>query len=210
MGCTLYTQLVQLAGASLVLKAISRAVTTTIITTSVLVCVYAASPFVGAFVLNRAIKAGDAETMNLLVDWDAVKDSLRRSILARLEDKALLRPSDPGWLAKAKYTITDAVTPLMVDSVLDDRVSPDGFTTYMGPHSPKAEAARAAGLDPDTMPGASVLTRIKHAYFLDLTHFEIELADRWDAGKVFRTQLELSGFAWRLVRVDMLSMGEGA
>ena len=192
------------------LKAISRALSTTIITASVLLCVYAASPMAGAYMLNRAIKAGDADTMNLLVDWDAVKGSLRRSILARLDDKALLRPSNPGWLAMAKYTITDAVTPLMVDSLLDERVSPDGFATYMGPHSPKAEAARAAGLDPDTMPGASVLARIKHAYFLDLTHFQIELADRWDPGKVFRTQLELRDFAWRLVRVDMLSMGEGA
>jgi len=192
------------------LKAVSRAVSTTIITASVLVCLYAASPFAGAYLLNRAIKAGDAQTMNALVDWDAVKDSLRRSILARLDDKALLRPANPGWLAKAKYTLTDVVTPLMVDSMLDDRVSPEGFTTYMGPNSPKAQAARAAGHDPDTMPGASVLTRIKHAYFLDLTHFEIELADRWDAGKVFRTQLELRDFAWRLVRVDMMAMGEGA
>jgi hypothetical protein len=191
-------------------KAISRALSTTICTLAIVLCVYIVSPFAGAFLLNRAIKAGDTATMNALVDWEAVKDSLRRSILTRLDEKALTRPDHPGWLAKAKFKITDAIAPMMVDSMLDERVSPEGFTTYMGPHSPKAEAARAAGIDPDTMPGADVLKRIKHAYFLDLTHFEIELTDRWDPGKVFRTQLVLSDFVWRLARVEMVSLGEGA
>jgi len=192
------------------LHAVARALSTTLCTLAILGGLYAASPLAGAWLLNRAIKAGDLATMNWLVDWSGVKESLRRSILARLDEKTLLRPSNAGWLAKAKYTLTDVLAPTMVDSLLDDRVTPEGFTAYMGPHSPKAEAARAAGLDPDTMPSANVLTRIHHAYFLDLTHFEIELVDRWDAGKVFRTRLELRNFVWRLSNVEMLSLGQGA
>jgi len=193
-----------------VLKTIGRAITSTITLSAVLVSLYLVSPLVGAFVLNRAIKSGDDATMNALVDWHAVKDSLRGSIMARLNEKALARPPKPGFLAEVKYEVTDVLAPMMVESMLDERVSPSGFTTYMGPHSPKAEAARAAGLDPDTMPSANVLHRIKHAYFLDLTHFEIELADRWDEGKVFRTVLEYSDFLWRLKSVEMVSLGEGA
>jgi len=191
-------------------KALSRALNTTVCTLAVLVSAYVVSPFAGAFVLNRAIKDADAATMNALVDWQAVKASLRSSILIRLDEKALTRPEHAGWLERAKFTLTDALAPVMVDSMLEERVSPQGFATYMGPNSPKARQVREAGLDPDTMPSANVLKRIKHAYFLDLTHFEIELADRWDEGKVFRAVLELRDFAWRLSRVEMVSLGAGA
>ena len=168
------------------------------------------SPFGAAYLLNRAIRNGDAATMNALVVWPEVKDSLRRSILQRLDEKALVRPDNPGWLEEAKYSITDAVGPLLVDYMLDQRVSPEGFTAYMGPHSTKAEAARAAGLDPDAMPSANVLKRIRRANFTDLTHFQIEIVDRWDDGKVFLATLELQGFMWRLSNVEMLSLGQGA
>jgi len=191
------------------MNAISRAVTTTVITVVVLAGLYVASPLAGAYLLNRAIKSGDAGTMNALVDWQPVKASLRRSILARLDEKAQSRPGHPGWLERAKYTLTDAVGPYMVEYVLDERVSPSGFTTYMGPHSPKAEAARAAGLDPDTMPGSDPLKRIRHAEFADLTHFQFEIVDRWDPGKVFLATLELRDFLWRLSSVDVLALGEG-
>lgn len=192
------------------MNAISRAVSKTVITVAVLAGLYAASPLAGAYLLNRAIKAGDAATMNALIDWQPVKDSLGRSILTRLEERALARPVHPGWLERAKYKLTDAVGPYMVDYMLGERVTPEGFTTYMGPHSPKAEAARAAGLDPDMMQGASPLDRIRHAQFLDLTHFQIEIVDRWDPGKVFLTTLELRDFLWRLSSVEMLALGEGA
>ena len=192
------------------LKIISRAVTTTVSTLAVLVSLYTLSPFAAAYLLNCAIKSGDAATMNALVLWPEVKDSLRRSILLRLDEKALARPDSPGWLQQAKYTVADTVSPLMVDYMLGQRVSPDGFTAYMGPHSAKAEAARAAGLDPDMMPSANVLKRIRSTSFTDLTHFQFKIVDRWDAGKEFLATLELRGFMWRLSNVEMLSLGEGA
>ena len=192
------------------LKTIFHAVNATIITVSMLVALYTLSPLVTAYALNNAIKSGDDATMNVLVDWPAVKQSLRVSILQRLDEQTLLRPGHPGWLQSVKYTIADAVGPLMVDHVLGQRVSPEGFTAYMGPHSPKAEAARAAGIDPDTMPSADVTKRIRRANFTDLTHFQIEIVDRWDAGKVLLATLELRGLLWRLSNVEMLSLGQGA
>lgn len=195
---------------AIVLKTVFRCINATIIIASLAVGGYTVSPLATAYALNCAIKSGDSATMNSLVDWGSVKDSLRASILQRLDEKALVRPDHPGWYQSVKFSIADAVSPYMVDHVLSQRVTPEGFTTYMGPHSPKAEAARAAGLDPDTMPSAAVATRIHHAYFTDLTHFEIEIVDRWDAGKVFCATLELHGLMWQLANVRMLSLGEGA
>ena len=192
------------------LRFASRTLNVIVLTGALLVAGYTLSPLATAYALNGAIKAGDAATMNTLVDWTSVRTSLRSSILQRLDEKALARPDNPGWLQSVKYTLTDAVSPYMVDHLLSQRVSPEGFTEYMGPHSPKAEAARAAGLDPDKMPSANVMKRIRRANFTDLTHFQIEIVDRWDDGKVFLATLQLQGVLWRLANVQMLSLGEGA
>lgn len=191
-------------------RAVMRALSTTINTAAVLLCMYLASPFVGAFLINSAIKANDTARMNALIDWDSVRNSLRRSIMVRLGEKAAARPANPGFFTSVKYELTDALSPMMVEQMLAERVSPSGFATYMGPNSPKAQAARAQGLDPDTMPNANVLKRIGHAYFRDLSHFEIELSDRWDEGKVYRTVLELRDLVWHQQSVEMVSLGQGA
>ena len=192
------------------MTAIRRAVVTTITTFSLLVCAYALSPMATAALLGNAVKDNNVDLMNALVDWQGVKKSLRVSILARLSEKAQDRPVASGVMESVKYSLTDTLSPYMVDYVLSQRVSPAGFNLYMGPHSPMAEKVRAQGIDPDTLPSANTLKRIHHATFRDLTHFEIEIEDRWDPEKVLLATLEFSNFFWRLTKVDMLSIGKGA
>lgn len=177
---------------------------------ALLVCAFALSPLATAMVLHRAITAGDAALMNTIVDWPAVKVSLKQSILQRLNEKALARADNPGWLEQAKYTLTDTLSPYMVDYVVAERMTPAGFTLFMGPNSPGAVKARAAGLDPDNMPSGSLLKRIRRANFVDTTHFEFEVIDKWDTGKVILAGMELRDFMWRLTRVEILALGEGA
>ena len=176
---------------------------------SMVVCGYTLSPFATAVVLSAAIKNSNIAVMDALVDWQGVRESLRASIMQRLDEKAQVRPDDAGFLEKVKYKLTDTIGPYMVDYMLDERVSPAGFTLYMGPHSPQAEKVRAQGIDPDALPAANTFTRIRRANFVDLTHFQIELVDRWDSEKVYLTELELRGLFWQLTRVDMLALGRG-
>jgi Protein of unknown function (DUF2939) len=194
----------------LVLKAIRQAVGSTVTALALLVCGYTLSPMATAALLGHAVKSNNADLMNALVDWDGVKDSLRVSILARLEEKAQGRPAEAGLIDSVKFTLTDTLGPYMVDYVLNQRVSPAGFNLYMGSHSPMAEKVRAMGIDPDTLPSANTLKRIHHANFRDLTHFEIEIEDRWDPEKVLLAHFELRGWMWQLATVDMLSIGKGA
>ncbi len=175
-----------------------------------LICAYTLSPMATAGLLGNAIKTSNVDLMNALVDWDGVKDSLRTSILQRLDEKARDRPVAAGVMESVKFSLTDTLSPYMVDYILDQRISPDGFTLYMGSHSPMAEKVRAQGIDPDTLPSANTLKRIHRANFRDLTHFEIEIEDRWDPEKVLLAELELRGFIWQLAHVEMLALGKGA
>jgi Protein of unknown function (DUF2939) len=192
------------------MKALRQAVGTAVTALALLTCAYTLSPMATAALLGKAVKDNNIDLMNAIVDWQGVKDSLRASILARLDEKAQNRPVAAGVLDSVKFTLTDTIGPYMVDYVIDQRVSPAGFNLYMGPHSPMAEKVRAQGIDPDTLPSANTLKRIHKAYFRDLTHFEVEIEDRWDPTKVLLAKFELRDFMWRLGKVDMLSIGNGA
>ena len=195
---------------SVLIKALKQAVGSGVTALALLVCAYTLSPMATAALLGNAIKTSNAGMMDALVDWEGVKTSLRASILQRLDEKAQSRPVAAGVIDSVKFTLTDTLSPYMVDYILGQRISPEGFTLYMGPHSPMAEKVRAQGIDPDTLPSANTLKRIRRAYFRDLTHFEIEIEDRWDPEKVLLAQLELRGFIWQLARVDVLALGRGA
>lgn len=192
------------------MKALRQAVGTAVTGLAVLISAYTISPMATAALLGHAVKTNNVDLMNALVDWQGVKDFLRASILVRLDEKAQSRPVAAGMLDSVKFTLTDTIGPYMVDYMIDERVSPAGFNLYMGPNSPMAQKVRAQGIDPDTLPSANTLKRIHKAYFRDLTHFEIEIEDRWDPGKVLLAKMEFKDFVWRLTKVDMLSIGNGA
>jgi Protein of unknown function (DUF2939) len=176
----------------------------------VLVCCYTLSPFAAAGLLGQAVKTNNVDMLNRLVDWDGVRTSLRASILQRLDEKSKNRPVEAGFIDSVKFTLTDTIGPYMVDYVLDQRVSPEGFILYMGPNSPMAQKVRAQGIDPDTLPSANTLKRIHRSNFRDLTHFEIEIEDRWDPEKVLLAEFELRGWFWQLAHVEALALGKGA
>ena len=192
------------------MKALTTTLTTFLTAFGLLVSAYTLSPLAFAVVLHAAIKNGDAKTMNAMVDWPSVKSSMKQSILQRLDEKALARADNPGWLEQAKYTLTDTISPYMVDYVVAQRITPEGFTLFMGPNSPMAIKAREAGLDPENMPSGSILHRIRRANFTDWTHFEFEMVDKWDVGKVLLVRLELRDIFWQLTSVEMLALGDGA
>jgi Protein of unknown function (DUF2939) len=188
---------------------VKRAIGSTVVTFALAVAAYTVSPFATAMVLSNAIKTSNVSLMDTLVDWQGVRTSLRATILQRLDEQALARPEHHGFLDSVKFTLTDTFGPYMVDRMLNERVSPAGFTLYMGPNSPQAMKVRATGIDPDTLPSADTLKRIRNATFIDLRHFQIEMIDRWDPGRVYLAVLERNGFLWRLARVDMLALGAG-
>ena len=194
---------------NMLIRAVKNAFSATVIMVALAVSAYTLSPFAVAAYLGSAIKSNDVATMDMLVDWQGVKASLRASILQRLDEKAITRPDKPGFVDKVKFKLTDKLGPYVVDYMLDERISPEGFALYLGPNSPQAQKYRAAGVDPDTLPSASTLKRIKRAHFKDLTHFVIEMQDRWDEDRVFLVQLELRDYLWRLAKVDVLALGAG-
>ena len=165
---------------------------------------YAAYPLGTAVVLHTAIKSGNAELITGMVDWDGVRQSLKASILTRLGEQAQQRPSHPTLLQKVGFKLADYVAPRMVDYMIENRVTPQGFIQYMGPKP--AELTAGAG----AQPSGSMLERIRRAKFVDYDRFEFQVVDRFDPGKEFLAVFELKDFLWRLTRVEMLSLGRGA
>jgi hypothetical protein len=186
------------------LAAVKTCLTVLVLSVSLTVAAFVLYPIATAGVLQMAIKSGDADIMNALIDWSSVKSSLRTSILQRLDEKERSVSEGASGLEKVAFEVLRGLSPLMVDHMIAERVSPDGFTKYLGPHSPEESEALAAGRP---IPSANMLERVRKAEFVDWSHFQLEVVDRWDPGKIYRVSMVLHEAIWKLDGVEMLALG---
>lgn len=173
---------------------------------------YAASPYVAAYSLNQAIRSGDTSRITRSVDWQNVRASLRWSVIQRLSEAAAARPAKPGFLKKIGYRMGDALAPRLLDSMLKSKVSPAGFVRYMRePVAPRRLAARGGvHVEPAALgaaPPANMLSRIARMKFVALDRFEVTVADKSDAERIYRAVFALRGGGWILSEVEVLALG---
>lgn len=172
---------------------------------------YVAWPALDAYRLNRAIHTADLAEIRGRVDWTDVRQSLQRSVLARMAEQVRERPAKPGLIKRVAYKIADAMTPRMLEQRLIQDVSPQGFARHAVEPETGAAAPSRLGMAPaEPAVGRSILQRIRSARFLGLTRVEVVLEDKRDAGRVYRAELRLSDdFIWKLASVEVLSLGTG-
>lgn len=188
----------------------------------IVVAAYSASPFVAAYRLHESIRNGDVAAVENQVEWQSVRESLRGSIKEHIAIAAIDRDVSPGFFKRLKYKIANKVAPLFLGSMLDKRVTAQGFVDYMAAKKKidpflararrwpgrifgmSASAAEPAAVEPPK-PVMGMLNRITSVSFETFSRVAFEVSDKFDPNRAYRAVLELKDFAWKLTEVRVLT-----
>jgi Protein of unknown function (DUF2939) len=171
---------------------------------------YVASPFVAAWNLREAVKAGNVEAVQGRVQWDTVRASLKTSLAQHpdlfAEATTAGENVKPTWWQRIKASF--GVT--MMDRFIESYVTPEGL--------PKLFQYRQAWRDNisgDTaylaeMPRLERMKqfydRIKRAEFQSFSKVEIEMQDRKKPERRYVSTMELIGFDWKLTALRVITV----
>lgn len=173
------------------------------VTVLALITAYIASPVLALHSLTQAAKAGDRARLERLVDFPAVRDSLKsqlKAVMARaIEQDPELRDNPfaafgqllmVGVVDKAvdAYATPDAIAQMVATSRAPSKISPSD-------HGPRVETAK---------PRVAADTEIRYGY-QGLDRFKATYRDKAKPNEpAFGLTLERQGlFRWKLVRIDL-------
>ncbi len=160
---------------------------------AVFVAFYLASPFFALNSLSRAVRAGDRDKLSVLVDFPAVRTSLKDQFSALVAR----RTSDHEEFKKnplAGFVLM--LVPVILDKIVEVIVTPDGIAELL---------ARPIGDHPKG-PHHGGKRWNRSWSFIDLDHFKAEYSDPDDPHTVFGLVFERHGLlTWKLARLDLPS-----
>jgi hypothetical protein len=176
---------------------------------------YALWPVQSALEIREAVIAGDTQTLNRKVEWEALRASLKTSISPETVARLMADPDAPKptlW-----QRIRAVVAPSVADSVIDRYVTPEHLPVLLGYRRIYRGTVRAAlgrTEPPSVLEGtwlggsaldrfASFWTRVRRAVFLSPTRFVLEVEDKYRPGRNFIGTLELRGWEWKLTGLSV-------
>jgi len=165
---------------------------------------YAASPFVTAFRIGEAIRAGDSAYLAAKIEWPLVRESLRRSV-----GPVAMGIPDPGADGRLStwQRIKLRLGQRTVDRMVDGYVTPQGLPqllsygrTYRRLRG-RVEPPRTLANLPERV--GRTWSHIKRGVFLSPALVEIEAEDRYNPERHYVGLLQLQGLEWRLVSLSL-------
>jgi len=171
---------------------------------------YGLWPLYAALQIRQAIVAGDTATLTRKIEWEPLRASLKTSLSPETIAKLAADPNAPTptlW-----QRIKAVVAPKVADTVIDLYVTPEYLPVLLGYRRVYRGTLQPAlrGPEPPTVLAgtfldgthvdrfASFWTRVRRAVFLSPTRFELEVEDRYKAGRRYTGTLELKGWEWKL------------
>ncbi len=189
---------------------------------------YLLTPFLSAYQIRQAIRSGDTGLLETLVEWPAVRDSLKTS-LAEIERKKTEHATRHGIPAPSLWSrIKTAATAGVADRMIDQYVTASGVVDMHnaratlksvtgGNVTPPAGAEALAGdaLDPTADPvGENAVSRfvrfwsrVKRAEFKSASLIELEVADRKVPERRYVGTMEFRGLGWKLTKLEIHGVG---
>jgi hypothetical protein len=157
------------------------------------VAAYFASPFFALGSLSRAVRAGDRDKLSVLVDFPAVRTSLKDQFSALVAQRA----NDREEFKKNPFAqLVLMLVPVILDKVVDAIVTPDGIAELL---------ARPIGNRPER-DGEKKKRWNRSWSFVDFDHFRAQYTDPDDPRIVFGLVFERRGLlSWKLARLDLPS-----
>lgn len=165
---------------------------------AVFVVAWAAAPVFAAQALIRAAKAGDADRIEQLVDFPALRESLKDELTAEL---AAHMRRDPRLAENSLGGLGMILAPMLLSGAVDAVVTP-GVVAQM---VTTAEAPDPAVRDQPEPGDAGDADDIHQAWgYRDLDAFAVTLTDRDQPDQRLALILERRGlFTWKLAAVDI-------
>lgn len=196
---------------------------------AVAVGAYALTPFLSAYQIRQAIRSGDTGLLETLVEWPAVRDSLKSS-LVEIERKKTEHATRHGIPSPSLWSrIKSAATAGVVERMIDQHVTASGVVDL---HNARASlksmtntiaAAPAGGeassggdaLDPAADPAdenavarfVRFWSRVKRAEFRSPGLIELEVADRKVPERRYVGTMEFRGLGWKLTKLEVQGAG---
>jgi hypothetical protein len=140
---------------------------------------YLVWPYYTLVELAGAIRAGDAPTINRLVDWDRVRASVKAQLQARL-DNIRKTAEERETPAVAVFGSTLALT--FANPLIDKMLTPEGIASLIqGTRDAPPTVKESHGIRPGTKPSVdanrqtSLWQRIKFAFLVSPIHFQLDL-----------------------------------
>lgn len=155
------------------------------------VAAYLSSPFLALDSLSNAVRTGDRDKLSVLVDFPAVRTSLKDQFSALIAKRA----NDRQELKKNPFAgFVLMLVPVILDKVVDATVTPDGIAELL-----------ARPIDDHPKEPRDKQKRWNRSWsFIDFDHFRARYTDPDDAGIVFGLVFERRRlFSWKLVRIDL-------
>lgn len=164
---------------------------------------WAVAPVFAGQALIRAAKAGDARKLEQLVDFPALRDSMKEE----LNEEFVRRVGqDPRLAEKGLGGLGMMLAPMILSGAVDTVVTPEVLAQMVT----TAEAPDLAASGPSE-PGDEKDDRDIHQSwgYRDLNHFAVTLTDRDQPDQHLALILERRGlFSWQLAAVDLQSGAE--
>jgi hypothetical protein len=172
---------------------------------------YAASPFVTAWLIREAIRNDHPAFLSYAVDWPSVRATLKPSLAQLLlahagsdeasrDDAGLWQRLKEQWGANA------------IDQLVDMYVTPEGLPKLfrLGRTYRHYSGRDAADTAQPTL-GERIRqgwARIHRAEFTGPATFEIDVADKHDPNRIYLGKLKLTPLGWKLTELRIQFMPE--
>lgn len=165
----------------------------------VLVAAWAAAPVLTAQALIRAAKAGDAARLEQLVDFPALRQSLKDELNAEL---AAQMRRDPRMAESGLGGLGLILAPMLLSGAVDAAVTPEVVAQMVTTAEAPDPTVRDA---PEPGDAADEGKDIHQAWgYRDLNAFAVTLTDRDHRDQRLALILERRGlFSWKLAAVDI-------
>jgi hypothetical protein len=162
---------------------------------------YLASPLIAFNALKAAAKEGDPDKLERLVDFPAVRDSLKAQMLAAL-NKSMA--ADPEMRDNPFAGMAMMMVPTMVNGAIDAYVTPDGLAAMVKgqkpvPDAPSREPAEPAAPPEPAEPAPKVKTTLGYS---DLNTFRVRI-DPEETGALTMVMHRSGLFDWELKRIEL-------
>lgn len=168
-----------------------------------LIGAYLGSPLLAANALRAAAQAGDADKLQRLVDFPAVRESLKGQLNALLMQSI---QADPDLKDNPFAGFAAVLAPTLIGQAVESYVTPDGIAAMMAAQAPaKALPGPPAPptIEQPAPEPAPPAAKVSHAY-RDLDTYVITSASKTDPKAQFAFVLHRQGlFAWKLTRIEL-------
>ena len=119
-----------------------------------LLALYVASPYYSFWRFTEALKAGDQKRFESMVDFRAVRDSLKKQLRAKLAEGRANEPKKE----KSLLGLSDQFAPRLIDTLVDAYVTPSGLAALLA-DAKNVNAAPAAAGNPEAAPNPGAVAQ---------------------------------------------------